>query len=138
MLERVHHLGIAVRDLEATIAFYRETFGVTEWERISMPERSMDVAVCKLGDTLLELITPTSEQAAFARFLAERGEGLHHVAYEVSDLEAALRELESRGLRLVDQHGRPGIHNTTVAFLHPKATFGTLVELVEPAHPEQT
>ncbi len=133
MLKRLNHIGIAVHDLEATIAFYEATFGVGAWERISLPERHMEVAVCRIGDTLLEFIAPTSDQAAFSKFLRERGEGVHHLAYEVDALEPALRALEDRGIRLIDTHGRPGIHNTCVAFLHPKSTHGVLIELVQPA-----
>jgi methylmalonyl-CoA/ethylmalonyl-CoA epimerase len=132
MLKRIHHIGIAVHDLDAIIAFYRDTFGVTNWERISLPERHMEIAVCRIGETLLEFITPTSEQAAFTKFLDERGEGIHHLAYEVDQLESALRTLEDKQIRLIDPHGRPGIHDTCVAFLHPKSTHGVLTELVEP------
>jgi methylmalonyl-CoA/ethylmalonyl-CoA epimerase len=137
MLQRIHHIGIAVHDLDATIAFYRDTFGVTEWERIDMPERHMVVAVCRIGETLLEFIAPTSDQAAFATFLKERGPGMHHIAYEVENVETALRHVEGRGVRLLDAHGRPGIHDTCVAFLHPKSTLGVLTEFVEPAHSTQ-
>ena len=136
MLKRVDHIGIAVHDLEATIALYRDTFGVAGWERIMLPERHMAVAVCRVGEMLLELIMPTSEEAAFAKFLRERGEGLHHIAYEVDALDDTLRTLEGKGVRLVDAQGRPGIHDTCVAFLHPKATHGVLTELVE--LPDQT
>ena len=135
MLKRIHHIGIAVRDLEVAIALYRDTFDVTDWERISLPERHMDVAVCRIGDTLLEFITPTSDEAAFAKYLKEKGEGIHHLAYEVAEVDPALRALESAGLRLVDAHARPGIHDTCVAFLHPKSTMGVLIELVEVARP---
>ncbi len=131
MLTKLHHIGIAVRDFTATLELYRSMFGVTEWERISMPERHMEIAVCRVGEALLEFITPTSEQAAFAKFLEEHGEGMHHVAYQVDDIEVALRTLEQGGMRLIDQHARPGIHDTMVAFLHPKATGGVLIELVE-------
>lgn len=131
MLKRIDHIGIAVHDLEATIALYRTMFGVEDWERIQLPERHMDIAICHIGDTLLEFITPTSDEAAFAKFLSERGEGIHHIAYQVDDLENALRSLEDKSVRLVDAHGRPGIHDTCVAFLHPKATQGVLTELVE-------
>jgi methylmalonyl-CoA/ethylmalonyl-CoA epimerase len=134
MLKRVHHIGIAVHDLDAAIRLYRDKFGVEAWERISLPERHMDVAVCRVGDTLLEFITPTSDQAAFAAFLRDRGEGVHHLAYEVDDVETTLRTVEGNGIRLIDAHGRPGIHDTCVAFLHPKATMGVLIELVEPSH----
>ncbi|MBV9787661.1 MAG: methylmalonyl-CoA epimerase [Chloroflexi bacterium] len=134
MLKRIHHIGIAVRDLDAAIALYRDQFGVTEWERISLPERHMNVAVCRIGDTMLEFITPTSDDAAFAKYLREKGEGMHHIAYEVAEVEGALRTVESNGLRLVDEHARPGIHDTCVAFLHPKSTMGVLIELVEVSH----
>jgi len=131
LLHKLHHLGIAVRDLDATIALYRHTFGVSDWEQISLPHRHMAVAVCHVGNTLLEFITPTSDQAAFATFLQERGDGMHHVAYQVENIEQALRQLEARGMRLIDRHAKPGIHNTLVAFLHPKAAGGVLIELVE-------
>lgn len=134
MLKRIHHIGIAVRDLDAAIALYRDQFGVTEWERIGLPERHMNVAVCRIGDTMLEFITPTSDDAAFAKYLREKGEGMHHIAYEVAEVEGALRTIETNGLRLVDEHARPGIHDTCVAFLHPKSTMGVLIELVEVSH----
>ncbi|HSH79463.1 MAG TPA: methylmalonyl-CoA epimerase [Herpetosiphonaceae bacterium] len=131
LLRRVDHIGIAVHDLDAAVALYEHSFGIHSWERIVLLERHMAVAVCRIGDCMLELISPTSDEAAFARFLRERGEGLHHIAYEVDDVEAALRTVEGRGIRLVDAHGRPGIHDTCVAFLHPKATMGVLTELVQ-------
>lgn len=134
LLKRVDHLGLAVHDLEATTALYASLFGVTEWDYIDMPERHMRVAVGRVGDTLLELITPTDATAAFSRFLAERGEGLHHVAYEVDDIEAALQSLAAAGARLIDREARPGIHNTRVAFVHPKGVAGVLTELVEHSH----
>lgn len=140
MLKRIDHIGIAVHDLDVTIALYRAMFGVEDWERIQLPERHMDIAICRIGDTMLEFITPTSDAAAFAKFLSERGEGIHHIAYQVDELEGALRSLEGKGVRLVDAHGRPGIHNTCVAFLHPKATQGVLTELVElpkPGHDKE-
>ncbi len=131
LLNKLHHLGIAVRDLDATINLYTSTFGVQGWERISLPERHMQIAVCHIGNTLLEFITPSSEQAAFATFLRERGDGIHHVAYQVADIDVALRHLEADGMRLIDRRARPGIHNTLVAFLHPKTTGGVLIELVQ-------
>ena len=131
LLRRIDHIGIAVHDLDAAVTFYRDTFGIVDWERIDLPERHMTVAVCRVGESMLELIAPTSDEAAFAGFVRERGEGVHHIAYEVADVESALRDVEQRGVRLVDAHGRPGIHETCVAFLHPKATMGVLTELVQ-------
>ncbi len=138
MFERVDHLGIAVRSLEAAVATYRQQFAVEAWEFIALPERFMEVAVGQVGDMLLELIAPTSPAAAFNKFLEERGEGLHHVAYRVADIRAALDQLAAQGVRLIDREPRPGIHNTLVAFVHPKAVHGVLTELVEhqsPARP---
>lgn len=131
MFSAIDHLGFAVRDIEEAIAFYSKTFGVTEWERIAMPERHMHVAVTTINGTLLELIAPSSEEAAFAKFLRERGQGMHHVAYRVDDIHAALAEVKSRGVHLIDETPRPGLHNTLVAFLHPKSTMGVLTELVQ-------
>ncbi len=132
MLEVVDHLGLAVHDVEEAIQYYSETFGLTEWERIEMPERHMRVGVARLGDTLLELIAPTSEDAAFAKYLQEKGPGVHHIAYRVPDIHVALRAMEAKGVRLIDKEPRPGIHNTLIAFLHPKnGNQGVLVELVQ-------
>jgi methylmalonyl-CoA/ethylmalonyl-CoA epimerase len=131
MFTQVDHLGFAVRDIEEAIEFYSRAFGIAEWERISMPERHMAVAVARVGATLLELIAPTSDEAAFAKFLRERGPGIHHVAYRVDDIAAALAEIKARGVQLVDEQPRPGMHGTLTAFLHPKSTLGVLVELVQ-------
>jgi methylmalonyl-CoA/ethylmalonyl-CoA epimerase len=131
MFTQIDHIGFAVRDIEEAVAFYSRTFGVTEWERIEMPERAMRVAATRMGESLLELIAPTSEEASFAKFLNERGPGMHHVAYRVDDIKAALAELAAKGIRLIDEEPRLGLHNTLVAFLHPKSTMGVLVELVQ-------
>jgi methylmalonyl-CoA/ethylmalonyl-CoA epimerase len=133
MFTHVDHLGFAVADIEEAIAFYEATFGVSDWERIELPERFMRVAAASVGGTLIELIAPTSPEAAFAKYLAERGPGMHHVAYRVENIEAALAELRTKGVRLIDEQPRPGLHHTRVAFIHPKAAMGVLVELVE--HP---
>ena len=131
MFEAVDHIAFAVRDIEEAIAFYGKMFDVTEWERIAMPERHMAVAVARVGDTLLELIAPTSEEAAFAKFLRERGPGMHHIAYRVDDIAAALVKVKAQGVQLIDEQPRPGMHDTLTAFLHPKSTLGVLIELVQ-------
>ena len=130
LLRRIDHIGIAVHDLDAAVALYRDVYGVEQWERIDLPERHMSIAVCTIGDSKLELIMPTSDQAAFAKFLRERGPGVHHIAYEVDELDSALRTVEGHGVRLIDTEGRPGIHDSCVAFLHPRSTQGVLTELV--------
>lgn len=132
MFTIVDHIGLAVQDVDQAIAYYSQTFGITEWERIPMPERHMDVAAARLGDTLLELIAPTSDDAAFAKYLKEKGPGVHHIAYRVDDIRASLQELQEKGIRLIDKEPRPGIHNTLIAFIHPKnGEQGVLMELVE-------
>jgi methylmalonyl-CoA/ethylmalonyl-CoA epimerase len=131
MFTYVDHIGFAVRDIAEAVQFYSRAFDVAEWERIAMPERHMAVAVARVGDTLLELIAPTSEEAAFAKFLRERGPGMHHVAYRVDDIAAALSELKARGVQLIDEQPQPGLHGTLTAFLHPKSTLGVLIELVQ-------
>ena len=135
MFTQIDHIGFAVHNLDDAVAFYSQAFGLREWERINLPDRHMAVAVARLGDTLLELIAPTSEEAAFAKFLREKGPGIHHIAYRVDDILAALAELQSRGVPLVDREPRPGIHHTLVAFVHPKAGGqGVLTELVQYQH----
>jgi methylmalonyl-CoA/ethylmalonyl-CoA epimerase len=134
MFSTVDHIGFAVRDIDEAIAFYSRTFEVGEWERISMPERHMDVAATRVGGMLIEIIAPTSEEASFAKFLRERGPGMHHVAYRVDDIVAALADVKARGVQLIDEAPRPGMHNTLAAFLHPKSTLGVLIELVQHQH----
>lgn len=132
MFTHVDHIGFAVTDVEAAIAHYSQAFGVEEWERIALPERHMAVGAAHIGETLIELIAPTSDEAAFAKFLREKGPGIHHIAYRVDDIVAALADLQARGIPLIDKAPRPGIHNTLVAFVHPKAGGqGVLIELVQ-------
>jgi methylmalonyl-CoA/ethylmalonyl-CoA epimerase len=131
MFKSVDHIGFAVRDIDEAIAFYTRMFDVSAWERVAMPERHMAAASTRIGDTLLELIAPTSDQASFAKYLQERGPSMHHIAYRVDDIGAALAEVSARGIQLIDQAPRPGMHNTLTAFLHPKSTLGVLIELVQ-------
>ena len=131
MFTSIDHIGLAVHNLDEAIAFYQQAFGVKEWERVLMPERHMAVAVAYLGDSLVELIAPTSEEASFAKFLRERGPGMHHIAYQVEDIAAALVTLRAQNVPLIDETPRPGLHDTLVAFVHPKGALGVLVELVE-------
>jgi methylmalonyl-CoA/ethylmalonyl-CoA epimerase len=132
MFKLVDHIGLAVNDIDQSIDYYSQMYGITEWERIPMPERHMDVAAARMGDTLLELIAPTSDEAAFAKYLKDKGPGVHHIAYRVDDIHASMKELQEKGARLIDKEPRPGIHNTLIAFLHPKnGEQGVLIELVE-------
>jgi methylmalonyl-CoA/ethylmalonyl-CoA epimerase len=131
MFETIDHIGLAVTDIAEAVALYQSQFGVQEWEIIELPERHMRVAITTIGTSMVELIAPTAPEAAFAKYLAEKGPGMHHIAYQVADITAALATLKAQGLRLVDEVPRPGLHGTLVAFVHPKATLGTLIELVQ-------
>jgi methylmalonyl-CoA/ethylmalonyl-CoA epimerase len=131
MFETIDHIGLAVTDIAEAVALYQSQFGVQEWEIIELPERHMRVAITTIGTSMVELIAPTAPEAAFAKYLAEKGPGMHHIAYRVADITAALATLKAQGLRLVDEVPRPGLHGTLVAFVHPKATMGTLIELVQ-------
>ena len=131
MFETIDHIGLAVTDIAEAVALYQTQFGVQEWEIIELPERHMRVAITTIGTSMVELIAPTAPEAAFAKYLAEKGPGMHHIAYRVADITTALATLKAQGLRLVDEVPRPGLHGTLVAFVHPKATMGTLIELVQ-------
>lgn len=131
MFTHIDHIGLAVSDIDSAVAFYQQQLGVSAWEIIELPDRHMRVAITHIGDSLVELIAPTSPEAAFAKYLAEKGPGMHHIAYRVDDIAAALAQLKAQGLRLIDETPRPGLHNTLVAFIHPKASLGTLIELVQ-------
>jgi methylmalonyl-CoA/ethylmalonyl-CoA epimerase len=131
MFKTVDHIGFAVRDIEEAVALYSHQYDVTEWDRIEMPERHMAAAAAWVGDVLIELIAPTSDEASFAKYLRERGPGMHHIAYRVDDIVAALAEVKARGAQLIDETPRPGLHNTLAAFVHPKSNLGVLVELVQ-------
>src|SRR5262245_55921381 len=101
MFTAVDHIGFVVHDIEAAVAFYSHTFGVSEWESMAMPERHMRAAVTCVGDTLLELIAPTSDNASFARYLKERGPGMHHIGYRVDDIVDALAQIKRCGVQLI-------------------------------------
>jgi methylmalonyl-CoA/ethylmalonyl-CoA epimerase len=134
MFQQIDHIGMVVASIDEAVAFYQQAYGCRDWERISLPERMADIAVLRLPGSIVELIAPTDERAAFAKFLRERGAGLHHIAYRVENIDAALAALAERGVPLIDRVARPGIHGTRVAFVHPKAGGqGVLTELVE--HP---
>ena len=131
MLNRIYHLGYAVEDLEAASRFYNENFGAEPTEPEVVEEQGVVATTFRVGESMIELVQPTRPDSPVGRFLERRGEGVHHVAYEVEDLEAALRELKRSGVQLVDEEPRRGVGGTRVAFVHPKGAFGVLTELVE-------
>jgi methylmalonyl-CoA epimerase len=124
------HVAIAVADLDAACERYETLLGGQVVHREIVPGQPVEVAFVKVpGETLIELITATAADTPLARFVAGRGEGLHHICFRVEDLEAALRQAESDGLELIDHHGRPGAAGSRIGFLHPRAAGGVLVEL---------
>ena len=130
----IDHVGIAVRDLEASIDLYRTVLGAEPSHREVMDREGVEEALFRVGTSFVQLLAPTGPDTPVGRFLERRGEGVHHVGYRVRDVTAAIAELEGRGIELVDREPRTGSRGTTVAFAHPRGFGGVLVELVqEPA-----
>lgn len=134
MLESLDHTAVAVTSIDASLAFYRDVLGLAVTHRETIPAQGVEAALLDIGESHLELIAPLGPDAGVARFLARRGPGLHHVAYRVHDIDAALASLSAAGVRLIDERPRTGIRGSRVAFLHPSATGGVLTEIVEPVH----
>jgi methylmalonyl-CoA epimerase len=131
LLTEIDHVAIAVQDLEAAIAYYADTFGATVAHRERIDSDGVEEVLLKVADSYIQLLTPTSETSPVAKYLEKKGEGLHHVGYRVADCAAALQSVMDHGGRVIDEQPRPGSRGTTVAFVHPKGAFGTLIELVE-------
>ncbi len=131
MLNRIYHLGYAVEDIEAASHFYRENFGAEPTEPEVVEEQGIIATMFRVGGSMVELVQPTGPDTPVGRFLQRRGEGFHHVAYGVDDLEAILRELRKNGVEIIDEEPRVGVGGARMAFVHPKSTFGVLTELVE-------
>jgi methylmalonyl-CoA/ethylmalonyl-CoA epimerase len=134
MLNKIYHLGYAVEDIEAASRFYRENFGVEPAGSEVVGEQGIIAAMFRVGESMVELVQPTDPDTPVGRFLARRGEGFHHVAYQVDDLRRALAELKENGVELIDEEPRRGAGGTRMAFVHPKSVFGVLTELVELPH----
>jgi methylmalonyl-CoA/ethylmalonyl-CoA epimerase len=134
MLGRIDHIGVAVEDLDAGIDLYAGRLAMPEAHRETVEEQGVEAALLDVGEGHVELLRPLSPDTPVGRFIAKRGPGLHHVAYQVDDIEEALAALRGAGLRLIDQTPRVGIRGSRVAFLHPASTGGVLTEIVEPAH----
>jgi methylmalonyl-CoA/ethylmalonyl-CoA epimerase len=126
----LHHVAVVVADLDVALARYA-ALGFAGGERFAVPEQQVVVVTFRAGPGYLELIQPTDPEGPIARFLAKRGEGLHHVAYRVPDLAAALRRLAAAGVRLIDEAPRRGVHGWRIGFVHPDSCAGVLTELVE-------
>jgi len=130
-LTRIHHVGVAVTDLDESIRLYTTTFGAELVMRKASETDGLEAAFVKTGDGEVELLRPTHDDSPVGKFLARRGPGLHHVAYAVPDIDSALADARASGLELIDAEPRMGMHGMRIAFLHPKTMGGVLTELVE-------
>jgi methylmalonyl-CoA/ethylmalonyl-CoA epimerase len=133
MFELIDHVGVAVEDLDAAVSLYEDTLAMPLAHRETIEEQGVEAALLDVGDSHVELLRPLGPDTAVGKFLARRGQGLHHVAYRVDDIDAALARLKDEGVELIDAEPRTGIRQSRVAFVHPRATRGVLTEIVEPA-----
>ena len=131
VLTEIDHVAIAVRDLEGAIRYYRDTYGVDVDHREVVESDGVEEALLKVADSYVQLLTPINDESPVAKYLEKRGEGLHHIAYRVDSCADALARVKAEGHKVIDEAPRPGSRGTTVAFIHPKTAFGTLIELVE-------
>ncbi len=129
-INRLDHVGIVVQSLDASLKTYCDGLGFTLLHRIEIPEQKVEAAFLDTGNSTIELIAPTDEESGTARFLQKRGEGTHHVCYEVDDIVDALAKLKAQGVDCIDEMPRRGVHGL-VAFVHPKATHGMMIELLQ-------
>ena len=131
LLTEIDHVAIAVRDLEAAIDYYERAFGATVEHRELVESDGVEEALLKVAESYIQLLTPTSDSSPVAKAIEKRGEGLHHIGYRVNDCGEALESMVAAGATPIDKAPRPGSRGTTVAFIHPKGSFGTLIELVQ-------
>ncbi|HEY1762079.1 MAG TPA: methylmalonyl-CoA epimerase [Acidimicrobiales bacterium] len=131
LFTEIDHVAIAVNDLEAAIAWYADVFGALVVHREVVESDGVEEALVRVADSYIQLLTPTRDDSPVAKYLANKGEGLHHIAYRVDDCAIALDAVKASGARVIDNAPRPGSRNALVAFVHPKASFGTLIELVQ-------
>ena len=131
LLTEIDHIAIAVKDLEAAIAYYQNAFGATVDHREVVESDGVEEALLKVAESYIQLLTPTRPDSPVAKSLEKRGEGLHHIGYRVNNCAEALAAMIAAGATPLDKAPRPGSRGTTVAFMHPKGSFGTLIELVQ-------
>ena len=132
-LSRIDHIGVAVEDLDAAIALYESTYAMELVHRETVAEQGVEAVLLDVGENHVELLSALGDDTPVGKFLAKKGPGLHHVAYQVTDIEAVLASLRDSGVRLIDETPRTGIRSSKVAFLHPASTGGVLTEIVQPA-----
>ncbi|HCO19463.1 methylmalonyl-CoA epimerase [Gudongella oleilytica] len=129
MVTKIDHIGIAVKNLEETLKFYGDVLGIKCVSQEVVEEQKVKVAFLPVGDTEVELLESTSEDGPIAKFIEKKGEGIQHIAFKVDNIEEAIRELEEKGVRMIDEKPRYGAGGARIAFLHPKSTSGVLIEI---------
>jgi methylmalonyl-CoA/ethylmalonyl-CoA epimerase len=130
---RIDHIGVAVEDIDAALELYRDSFGMELAHRETVESQGVEAVLLDVGDGHVELLAPLGPDTPVGKYLAKNGTGLHHVAYAVDDIDAALEKIADAGIQLIDSEPRTGIRDSRVAFLHPRSTGGVLTEIVEPA-----
>ncbi len=136
-VKKIDHIGIAVKDIAEVLAFYQEALGLENTGFEVVEQQGVRVAFLPVGESRLELLEPLNAESPIAKFIGKRGEGIHHICLDVDDVSESLAEMKQRGLQLIDQEPRPGADEKMVAFVHPKASSGVLIELSQDAHPEK-
>jgi methylmalonyl-CoA epimerase len=131
VIDKIHHIGIAVHSLDDALKFYRDTLGLHVQAQDTIEDQGVRAALLSIGQSEIELLEPTRPDAGVAKFLERKGEGLHHICFQTEDVDGELETLKSKGVELVDQKSRPGLAGM-ICFLHPKASRGVLVELATP------
>jgi methylmalonyl-CoA/ethylmalonyl-CoA epimerase len=134
MLQKLNHIGIAVQSIDATLPFYRDQLGMSCLGLEEVAEQKVKLAMLAIGESKIELLEPTAADSPVAKFLEKNGPGVHHLAYEVADIEAAIAVLKGQGARMIDETPRQGAHGTRIAFVHPKSSHGVLTELCQAGH----
>ncbi len=132
-LTHIEHIGIAVKSIEEQLPYYEGVLGLKCYNIETVEDQKVKTAFFKIGQTKIELLEPTCEESTIAKFIEKRGEGIHHIAYSTNNVNEALKEMEEKGVKLIDQKARPGAEGLNIAFLHPKSTGSVLTEICE--HP---
>ncbi|MBT0664949.1 methylmalonyl-CoA epimerase [Geobacter pelophilus] len=134
MLTKINHIGVAVKSIDEALPFYRDQLGMAFKGSEEVLEQKVKVAMLQVGESKIELLEPTSPESPVAKFLEKNGPGIHHLAYEVADIVAAIAHLKKEGARMIDETPRNGAHGTLIAFVHPKSSNGVLTELCQAGH----
>jgi methylmalonyl-CoA epimerase len=130
-INKIDHIGIAVKKIEEAVKFYSATFGLKVSKPIEVPSQKVKIAFMEIGEVKLELLEPLGEDSPILKFIQKRGEGLHHICFQVEDIDQALEELKNKNVKLIDQNPRMGATGKRIAFLHPDSVYGVLIELKE-------